>query len=140
MIQSLNDFNASHLVPSQILVVQAFEPLAQLFIVDLIRHVGGELRGFQHRVVDEDWTIEAQRQGQRIAGTRIDADQLAIALEPDEGVERVLLQLVDDDLLDPCVQANEQALDQIVRHRPLRANFFDFEGYGIRFVNSDPDG
>src|SRR5439155_18161110 len=34
---------ASHLIPSQILVVQPFEPLAQLFAGDAIRDIGGNL-------------------------------------------------------------------------------------------------
>jgi len=34
---------ASHLIPSQILVIQPFEPLAQLFAGDAIRDIGGNL-------------------------------------------------------------------------------------------------
>src|SRR5207248_101862 len=70
----------------------------------------------------------------------IDTDQLAVALKPDEGIKRVLLQLVDHHFLDARIQPEQEALDEIVRHRALRGYLFNLEGNGIGLVNSNPDG
>jgi hypothetical protein len=40
--QPFKDFSHLHFVAAEVFVVQAFEPLAQLFVVDLVGHVGRE--------------------------------------------------------------------------------------------------
>jgi hypothetical protein len=49
----------SHLVAAQILVVQPFQPLAQLFAGDAIGDVGSELGIFENLIFDENGAIYA---------------------------------------------------------------------------------
>src|ERR1035438_10186257 len=72
-----------HLVLPQIVVVQAFEIFPQLLAGHPVRHVRREFRSLQHNFLDEDWTIHAQSQRERIRGPRIDADYFAPTLQPD---------------------------------------------------------
>src|SRR6185437_15356551 len=38
------------------------------------------------------------------------------------------------------IKADENVLDQVVRHRPRCGDLFDFERDGVSFVNPNPDG
>ncbi len=49
-----------HLVTAEVLVVQPFQPAPQLFVVDLVRHVGRRLGRLQHLLFDVDRAIETQ--------------------------------------------------------------------------------
>ena len=90
---------------------------------------------FSTRLIDVDGAIQAQRQRQRIAGPRVHADQLAIVVQPDHGVEGVVLQFADHHFANAGSQAEQQGLDQIVRHGPRRRNLFDLEGNRIGLVD-----
>jgi hypothetical protein len=47
-----------HLVSAQVLVVQTFQPLAQVFAGDAIGSIGCKLRAFENLVVDKDGTVD----------------------------------------------------------------------------------
>src|SRR5207244_3965060 len=66
--------------------------------------------------------------------------QLAVAFDPDHGVEGVVLQVADDDLIHARLEPEKNVAQQIVRHRAGSLHFFDFESNGVCFVNADPDG
>ena len=55
-----------HLVPAQIFVVQSFQILAQFLAGDPVRDIGRLLGIFQDIVFDENGTIHAESQSQRI--------------------------------------------------------------------------
>ena len=59
-------FPASHLVSSQILVIQPFEPFAKLVAGNTGGVTRGQLGILQHVVVNEDWAIHAQGQGESV--------------------------------------------------------------------------
>ena len=56
----------SHLVFSQIIIIQVFQILAQLFAVDCRHRIRGLLRVLQHFVLNKNRAIHAQRQRQGV--------------------------------------------------------------------------
>ena len=50
---------------------------------------------------------EPERDGERVAGARIDRDELAVSLQPDHGVKRVFLEVVHDNLFHACFEAEQ---------------------------------
>src|SRR6185436_3929412 len=128
-----------HLVFAEIFVVQILQETLQLLVVNSL--FGGSLipRGNQHRIFDKDRTIDAQSQGKSIARPRVDGDQLAFTFNPDHGIERVVFNICNDDLLNVSLQAEEYAFDQVVGHWTGRDHLFDFELDGVGFVDSDPN-
>ena len=131
--------NRSHLISAEILVVQAFEPAALFLVTDFVGGGIGPLGTLQHGLIDVDGAIQAQRQRQGIAWPGVYANQIAILIEPDHGVEGIVLQFADHYFADAGSQTQQQRLDQIVRHGPWRRNFFDLEGNCIGLVYADPD-
>jgi hypothetical protein len=57
-----------HLIFAQIVIVQAFQILSQLFGVHPVVHAGGLLRTLQHHFIHENRAIDAQGQRQRVRG------------------------------------------------------------------------
>src|SRR2546425_5230710 len=106
-----------HLVSSNVLVVEVLQPLPQLFVADFVRSRAGDLGILQDFVFDINRAVHAQGQRQRVTGTRIDGDHLAGPLQPDQGVKRVVLEVVDDDLIHADFKAEEEVLEQVVGHR-----------------------
>ena len=96
-------------------------------------------RGLQHFVLDENGAIEAQSQGERIAGARIERHHFAVALHPDQRVKRIVFQFGDHDFLHVDVEADQDILQQVVRHRAGGLDFFNFQRDGVGFVDADPD-
>ena len=59
--------------------------------------------------------------------------------QPDDREEGIVPQFGDDNFMDVRIEADQDVLDQIVRHRTWGCDFLDFEGDGIGLVNADPD-
>jgi hypothetical protein len=73
----------------------------------------------------------AERQGDGVAGPRVDGDGAGRRLQVDERVERVLLQVADDDLLHCRLQILDDVPDQVVCHRPRRLDVLDLQRDGV---------
>src|ERR1035438_6420277 len=129
-----------HLVAAHILVVEVLQPTAEFLLVFLVGNRGGQLGGFQHGVVDENRAVQAQGQRQGVARAGIHADEFAVPLQPDQGVEGFLFQLVDDDFAHACVESQQEALDEVVGHGPRSGDLFDLQGYGVGLIDAHPDG
>ena len=106
-----------HLVAAEILVVEVFQPFAQLFVIANLGHRRHALRRFQHGVLNEDWAIEAQSDRQRVAGTGIDRNHLPRALQPDDRVKRVVFQIADDHFFHAGFEAEEKIANQITSEK-----------------------
>src|SRR5262249_18829129 len=85
-----------HLVSAHVLIVEVFKPLTQLFIIDFVGSRARDFGVFEHVVFDENRAIGSQGQRQRVAGTRINRDHLAVLFEPDQRVKRVVPQFRDN--------------------------------------------
>src|SRR5215510_9163738 len=88
---------ALHLVFAQIVRVEALEPLVQPIRVRL---VGGDVERLgvvDDRLFHEDGCPRAQREGDGVARTGVDGERVAVEEQIDQRVERVLLQVADDD-------------------------------------------
>ncbi len=132
---------ALHLVAAEVFVAQVFQHAPEFLAgAAFFGDRGRELRGLQHGIIHEDRAIEPQRQSERVARPRIDGDQFPVALNPDHREERVVLEFVHDHFLNSRIEADQQCLDEIVRHRARRRDLLDFERDGVRFVDSHPDG
>src|SRR3954447_23691624 len=83
----------SHLVTAQILVIEVLEPFTEFFIVHFFRNVCRVARRIKHLIFDIDRTVVPKSKRERVARTRIDADQITFAFQPDDCIERVFLQL-----------------------------------------------
>src|SRR2546429_192485 len=129
-----------HLVAAEVFVGKTFEIVAELFAGCAFRERGRNLGILQDLLVHKNRAIHAQRERQRVAGAGIDHRQLAVAFDPDHGVEGVVLQVADDDLIHARLEPEKNVAQQIVRHRAGSLHFFDFESDGVCFVNADPDG
>ena len=92
------------------------------------------------RVFDEDRRPRPQRQRDRVARPRVDRHRVAVQREIDERVERVLLQIADDDLLDRGLEIVDDVAQQIVCHRPGGRDVLDLQRDGVRLEDADPDG
>src|ERR1017187_7156652 len=128
-----------HLVAAHILVVEVLQPTAEFLLVFLVGNRGGQLGGFQHGVVDENRAVQAQGQRQGVARAGIHADEFAVPLQPDQGVEGFLFQFVDDDFANAGVESQQEAFDEVVGHGPRSGDFFDLQGYGIGLIDPHPD-
>src|ERR1039458_7298103 len=128
-----------HLVAAQILVVEVLQPTAEFLLVFLVGNRGGQLGGFQHGVVDENRAVQAQGQRQGVARAGIHADEFAVPLQPDQGVEGFLFQLVDDHFANAGVESQQEAFDEVVSHGPRSGDFFDLQGYGVGLIDPHPD-
>src|ERR1035438_10202892 len=128
-----------HLVAAHILVVEVLQPTAEFLLVFLIGNRGGQLGGFQHGVVDENRAVQAQGQRQGVARAGIHADEFAVPLQPDQGVEGFLFQFVDDDFANAGVESQQEAFDEVVSHGPRSGDFFDLQGYSIGLIDPHPD-
>src|SRR5262249_41857101 len=105
-----------HFVTTEVLVAEVFEPLAQLVAGTLVRDGGRHFGAFQYLIINIDGAIKTQRQSERIAGARIHRHRMAVALHPDERVERIVSQVGDNHLLDVDVEAGQNVFQEIVRH------------------------
>ena len=85
------NFRHLHLIAPEVVVGQAFEPVAELFVAAAFGNGGGDLRVLQHFFVDVNRTVHAQGQRQGVARPRIDGHHLAFALDPDQRVKGVVL-------------------------------------------------
>ena len=56
----------------------------------------------------------------------------------DERVERVLLQVADDDLLHRRLQVLDDVAQQVVRHRPRRRDVLDLQRDGVGLEDARP--
>jgi hypothetical protein len=63
----------------------------------------------------------------------------ALRAQPQRGVERVVLELGDDDALEAAAQLLDHALEQVVRHRPRRLHALDLQRDRVGFEDADPD-
>src|SRR5215470_12677528 len=113
-------FLALHLVAAEVVVAEVFEPLAELVAGDAVGDVGGELGVLQDLVIDEDGTIDPESKGEGVGGARVNADDLASAVEPDNGVERILAEFGDNDFVDLGVEADQYVLNEVVGHGTRR--------------------
>src|SRR5579872_6339360 len=78
----------SHSIMAEVFVVQTLEPFAEFFGGGFGAG-GGFFGGFQDFFFDEDGAIYAQRERERVRRTRVYADDFAVALHPDYGIEGV---------------------------------------------------
>src|SRR6266481_2565252 len=62
-----------HLVLAKVVIAQIFQPLPQFLAINRGHGISRLLRVLQHLVLNEDGTIHAQRQRQRVRRTRVDA-------------------------------------------------------------------
>src|ERR1022692_782068 len=129
-----------HFITAEVLVVEAFQPAPQFVVIHLVGNRSGQFRRFEHGLLHVDGAIQAERQGERVAGARIHADQLAVAVQPDHRVEGIVLELGDHHLAHARAETQQQGLDEVVGHGPRRRDLFDFERDGIRLIYADPDG
>src|ERR1039457_3081423 len=137
---SFNDAPALHLIAAQVLVIETLEPFAEFVAVDVVGEIAGLPRVLQDFVSYKDGAIHAQGERQRVGGTGIDADDVAVPFHPDDGVESIIAQFGDYYLMDGGVETDQDILDEIVGHGARSGDFFDFQGDGVRFVDPDPDG
>ena len=129
----------SHLVFPEIVRIEALQPLVQPLGVGLVGGRIDRLGVVDHRFLDEDRRPRAQRQRDRVARPRVDRHRVAVHREVDQRVERVLLQVADDDLLDRRLQVVDHVPQQVVRHRPRRRDVLDLQRDGVRLEDADPD-
>src|ERR1035438_8356638 len=109
-----------HFITAEVLVVEAFQPAPQFVVIHLVGNRSGQFRRFEHGLLHVDGAIQAERQGERVAGARIHADQLAVAVQPDHRVEGIVLELGDHHLAHARAETQQQGLDEVVGHGPRR--------------------
>src|SRR5882724_10169081 len=93
-----------HLVATEVFVGKTIEVVAQLIARRWFSQSRRNFGVFQNLLVDKDWAIHAQSESERVARTRIDHGQLAVALNPDHGVKRVVFQIADDNFVNARFQ------------------------------------
>src|SRR3954463_14488712 len=103
----------SHFVLRKFSWIQAFEPLVDLVVIQPLRAEVDSLRIVDDRLLHEDWRPRPQRQRDRVARTGIDGNPLALDGEMDEGEERVVLQVADDDSIDASVEVSDDVAQQV---------------------------
>src|SRR6185312_2958562 len=94
-----------HLVAAHLVVVEAFEPAAQIFGGRGVRAIGVLAGAIKYLAADEDRAIGTQREGDGVRWPCVDGDGFALLVEPDGGVEGVLQQRTNDDAGDARVEA-----------------------------------
>src|SRR5687767_13934202 len=57
----------------------------------------------------------------------------------DDGVEGVLLQVADDDTIDPAVEVGDDVSKKVVRHRTRRRDVLDLQRDGVGLEQANPD-
>src|ERR1017187_4547921 len=129
----------SHLVAAEVLIVEALQPAAQFFGIDLVGNRRCLLRRLEDGLFHVDRAVQPKRQRQGIARTGIHADQLTVAIQPDHGVERVVLQFAHHHFAQARIEAKQKALDEVVSHGPRRRDLFDLESNRIGLVHAHPD-
>src|SRR6201993_715146 len=131
--------NLLHLVSPKVLVVEVLKHFAEVFGGEAFGIVGGELGGLEDVVFDKDGAIDAQRKRERVRGARIDADDSAVAFDPDHREEGVVAQFGHNYFANLRLETDQHVLDQVVRHGTRRGDLFDFESDGVGFVDAYPD-
>src|SRR5207237_428395 len=93
-----------HLVSAEVVVVEAFQPLAHLFAVALVGDRGCQLGVLQHSLFNEYRAIHSQRQRQCVRRPRIHANHAPFALHPYHCEEGVIAQLTHHHLVHASIQ------------------------------------
>src|SRR5262245_30673359 len=124
-----------------VIAVQLFRPF-NLFLKTLLLLNPGAVVApgrLQNLLANENGTISAQSQSDGVAGPRINQDQLPVDHYFDYGVEGVLPKFGDDYPPDDSSDLGDHVFQQIMSHRALWGEFFDFGGDGIGFIRPNPD-
>ncbi len=101
---------------------------------------GGLLGVLEDLAVDVDGAVPAQGQGDGVGGAGVEGHGLAGVVHPDDGVEGVVAELGDDDLVDLRVEAAGDVLQEVVGHGARGGGLFELEGDGVGLEDADPDG
>ena len=88
----------------------------------------------------EDGGLGAHRQGEGVAGARVDVDLGAVLHQRELGVEGAVLELGDGDARDLGLELADDVGEQVVRHRPRQLGALQLDEDGGGLGVADPDG
>ena len=89
---------------------------------------------------DEDGAVGTEGESDGVGGAGVERDDLAGVVHPDGGVEGVFAERAYDDAGNARVEAGDGRAQEVVGHGAGGGGFFDFEGDGVGFKETDPDG
>src|SRR3954454_8588207 len=102
-------------------------------VLELDRRLGDDVLG------REDRRPASHRQGERVAGARVDLELAAVDRQRDRGEEGVVAQLGDGHLRAPHLELAEHVDHQVVGHGPRRRGALQLHENRCRLGMPDPD-
>src|SRR5665213_1222180 len=94
-----------HFVAAHLVVVEAFQPAAEVFGAEGRGAVGGSAGVLVDGVRDKDGAVGTEGESDGVGGAGVEGDGFAGVIHPDGGVEGVLAKSSDDDAGDERVEA-----------------------------------
>src|SRR5437667_1323593 len=92
-------YNVLHLVAAEVLIGKPIEPRAELLAGVALGECARYFGVFEDGFIHEDGAVHTQRQSQRVAWPRVDRHHLPFALDPDQRVKRIVLEIIHHDFL-----------------------------------------
>jgi hypothetical protein len=129
-----------HFVAAHLVVIEAFQPAAEVFGAKGGVAVGGFAGVLVDLLGDEDGAVGAEGQGDGVGGAGVEGYYFAGLVHPDGGVEGVLAEIADDYACDARVEAVDDVAEKIVSHGTDGCCLLDFEGDGVGLEEAYPDG
>jgi len=129
-----------HFVAAHLVVVEAFEPAAEIFGAKGGVAVGGFAGVLVDLLGDEDGAVGTEGQGNGVGGAGVEGDHFAGLVHPDGRVEGILAEVSNDDAGDAGAEAVDDITEQVMGHGANSRGLFDFQGDGVGFKEPYPDG
>src|SRR3990170_1384925 len=101
--------------------------------------VQAHARLLQHRLLGADRHLGAYRQGDGVAGARVDLQALPVHVQGDAGEERVVRQIAHEDVGHSRAEAVDDGTEQVVGEGPGHGNLLESHGDRVRLSRPDPD-
>src|SRR3990172_1342334 len=96
-------------------------------------------RLLQHRLLGVDRHLRAHRQGDGVAGARVDLQALPVHVQGDAGEERIVRQVVHKDVGHSRAEAVDDGTEQGVGEGPGDGDLLEPHGDRVRLSRPDPD-
>src|SRR3990170_4150199 len=101
--------------------------------------VQAHARLLQHRLLGVDRHLRAHRQGDGVAGARVDLQALPVHVQGDAGEERVVRQVAHENVGHSRAEAVDDGTEQVVGEGPGDGDLLKPHGDRVRLSRPDPD-